>query len=78
MLFNVKKKLPWNAKYSHNIKIQIKTVERHLDDIFRLKESIFMKNSGANFTLKISTNQRFENFAISHLTENPLSLVFIQ
>ena len=33
--------------------------KKRLKDIFKLKKSIFVKNPGAHFTLKISTNQRF-------------------
>ena len=35
------------------------------NDIFELKKSVFVKNPGAHFTLKISAKQRFETYAVS-------------
>ena len=43
----------------HQVNAKSTIVEKHLNDNFKLKKSIFAKNPGANFTLKISTNQRF-------------------
>ena len=39
-------------------------MKRWLNDIFKLKKSIFVKNPGEDFTsLKISANQRFGTYA---------------
>ena len=38
-------------------------MKRHMNDIFKLKKSIFAKNPGTHFTLKISANRRFGTYA---------------
>ena len=40
--------------------MQSMIVKRCMNNIFRLKKSISVKNGGAHFTLKISTNQDLE------------------
>ena len=41
-------------------------MNRHsgLSDIFELKKSVFVKNPGGHFTLKISSNQRLGTYTL--------------
>ena len=46
---------------NHKVNAQSTIVKRYLNDIFKLKKLIFVKNVGAHFTLLI--NQRFGTYA---------------
>ena len=62
--FDIKRNCLRELNIGHKANVQSPIVKKCLNDIFKLKNSIFVKNPGAHFTLKISTNQRFGTYAM--------------
>ena len=79
MPFNEKRKYRRKLKIGQNANDQSKIVKWGLNDVFKLKKGVFVKNYGAHFTLQISTNQIFGTYAFinrvcfSYLHPNILS-----